>query len=97
MGTCTLNTYVSPKAGTADRTLLPPGNQVQFKPAYTGTCSAPPMAVTGTWITTDPANTSIDPDTGLATCLNVTPTPAQIRFGKTTFGWRYDFATLICN
>ncbi len=55
------------------------------------------MTVTGTWITIDPANTSIDPDTGLATCLNVTPTPAQIRFEKTTFDWNYDFATLTCN
>ncbi len=93
---CTQNTYVSPKTGTADHTLLPPGNQVQFSPAYSGTCGTPPMVITGTWITTDPANTLINPDTGLATCLNVTPVPAQIGFEKTTYGWSYDRATLTC-
>ncbi len=98
IGTCSIHAHVAPMAGVADHTLAPPGNQVQFYPAYSPDkgCDPPPMPISGTWITTDPANTYIDPNTGLATCLNTTPTAAQIQFTKTTYGWSYDFATLTC-
>jgi hypothetical protein len=75
---CTLTANVAPAAATADHTLPPPGNQVQFtaQSSAAGNCPLAPDTL-GTWSTSDTTNTSINQQ-GVATCLNATGTPATI-------------------
>ncbi len=68
---------VTPASGTADHTVVPPGNQVQF------TASAPSAGVgckvnngaisEQNWTVSDPADVQIAPRNGTATCINATP------------------------
>ena len=75
---CTITANVAPASATADHTLAPPGNQVQFtaQSSAVGNCPLAPDTL-GTWSTSDTTNTSINQQ-GLATCLNATTTPATI-------------------
>ncbi len=79
---CSITITINPAAATADHTLLIPGNQAQFTMTSksTGNCftTAKIPAVSPQFTTSDPVNTSIDANTGLAMCLNATSSPATI-------------------
>lgn len=94
---CTITANISPPSGTADHTLAPPGNQVQFmtQSNVVGNCPLAPDAQ-GAWATSDTANTSINQQ-GMATCLNATSTPAMItNSGKIRSTTRFTPAILAC-
>ncbi len=98
---CRITAAVAPATATADHALPAPANQVQFVAKYTATglCPSSPD-VTGTFSTSDPINTAVtnlDPATGVATCLNATPTPATISYsGRVRGTVPYTPATLSC-
>lgn len=93
---------VTPPSAVADHAAAPPGNEVQFSTTVLKGNGEPcPQIVTaGVWTTSDPVNTSISnqaPTQGLATCLNITPSPATINYTGTIYGQPYAPATLTCN
>jgi hypothetical protein len=98
--TCTVTAAVLPSNATADHSMLPPGNQVQFSTTstVTGNCPLIPDQL-GSWATSDPVNTTTSnqaPTQGRATCLNATPTPATITYSGTVRGHTFTPATLTC-
>ncbi len=76
-GSCKLT--VTPQNATADHTLPPPGNQVQFTAAQSGSCSSVDVPI---WSVSDSTNvsigTGIEPNNGLATCLGPTSGPVTV-------------------
>ena len=98
--TCTITAVVTPSSATADHSMLPPGNRVQFSTTSTvkGNCPLIPDQI-GSWSTSDPANTTISnqaPTQGLATCLSATTSPATISNSGTVRGHTFTPATLTC-
>jgi hypothetical protein len=98
--TCTVSTAILPHNATADHSAAAPGNQVQFSFTSTeaGNCPKVPDRA-GVWSTSDPVNTTISnqpPTQGLATCLNVTSTPATISYSGTALGHPFPPAILVC-
>jgi len=82
---CTATAAIVPATASADHTLSPPGNQVQFTEQDTLTppgCTPPPVqpgaVCAPNWTTSDATDTSVT-NTGLATCINATPSPATIK------------------
>ena len=91
---------ISPANGSADHTLMSPGNQVQYSgmEQYPPGCAVPAPLPVLTWTTSDTTNTSIGNGTsnpGLATCINATPAPATIT-GSLPDGSLKGTATLSC-
>jgi hypothetical protein len=97
---CVITAAVTPSSATADHSLPPPGNQVQFSTTSTVTGNCPLVSdQLGSWATSDPANTTISnqaPTQGRATCLSATPTPATITYSGTVRGHTFTAATLTC-
>ncbi len=98
--TCTITAVVTPSSATADHSMRPPGNQVQFSTTstVTGNCPLIPDQI-GSWSTSDPANTIISnevPTQGLATCLNATLNPAAISYSGTLRGHTFAPAAFAC-
>ncbi|HUN87763.1 MAG TPA: hypothetical protein VMU28_03170 [Terriglobales bacterium] len=83
---CVITAAILPATATADHSASAPANQVQFSEKQTLSptgCVPPPepaeaLACLPNWTTSDTVNTSVS-ETGLATCLNATPTPATIK------------------
>lgn len=77
---CVITATISPASAMADHTQVAPGNQAQFSfmVRTSGNCAAIATQVMPHWTTSDMVNTSIDPGTGLATCINATPKAATI-------------------
>jgi hypothetical protein len=95
-GPCRASAALSPTNVTADSSLPPPGDQVQFMLAASATGSCPKAPeVSGSWTTSDPANTAVS-KRGLVTCLHATPTPATISYSGTFRAQTYSPATLTC-
>jgi hypothetical protein len=97
---CTVTAAVIPSNATADHSMLPPGNQVQFSTTstVTGNCPLIPDRL-GSWSTSDPVNTTISndaPTQGRATCLSATTSPATISNSGTVRGHTFTRATLTC-
>jgi hypothetical protein len=91
---------ISPAAGTADHTAMPPGNQVSFSgmEQYPSGCEQPQVLPLLGWSTSDTTNTSIisgPSNPGVATCLNATSQPATIT-GSLPDGSLKGTATLTC-
>ncbi len=95
---CVVQTYISPSTASADHTLAAPGNQAQFQAVRkaSNNCVFPAVVSTPNWQTSDPANTSIDQQTGLATCLKATPTVASITYTDAPSTGSYTPAALTC-
>jgi hypothetical protein len=95
---CKVSLLVSPAVATADHAAPFPGNTVQFIPVRkaSGDCAIPAIQPIGTWTTSDAVNTSIDRDTGLATCIAATPSPVTIRFISVNTAEDFQTATLTC-
>jgi len=95
---CTVTNLVSPASATADHTSPSPGNVVQFIPirkAPSG-CAIATVMPLGTWTTSDALNTLIDVNTGKATCIGATPSPATIKFTSSNSSEVFATATLTC-
>src|ERR1035437_299508 len=97
---CTIDTAIIPPNATADHSAAVPGNQAQFSLTSTvkGNCPLVPDYL-GVWSTSDPVNTTISnqaPTQGLATCLNVTPSPATISNSSTVRTKAYPSSSLVC-
>jgi len=93
---CFITAIVTPVSAISDHNAAPPDDQVQFAAvsSVSGNCPLTPDTV-GTWSTSAPGNTSIS-DTGLATCLGATTTPATISNSGTVRGRKFISATLTC-
>jgi len=93
---CFITAIVAPVSAISDHNAAPPDDQVQFATvsSVSGNCPLTPDTV-GTWSTSAPGNTSIS-DTGLATCLGATTTPAAISNSGTVRGRKFISATLTC-
>lgn len=93
---CFITAIVTPLSAISDHNAAPPDDQVQFATisSVSGNCPLIPDTL-GTWSTSAPGNTSIS-DTGLATCLGATTTPATISNSGTVRGRKFISATLTC-
>ena len=93
---CFITAIVTPLRAISDHNAPPPDDQVQFATvsSVSGNCPLTPDTV-GTWSTSAPGNTSIS-DTGLATCLSATTTPATISNSGAVRGRKFISATLTC-
>ena len=93
---CFITAIVTPLSAISDHNAAPPDDQVQFAAisSVSGNCPLIPDTV-GTWSTSTPGNTRIS-DTGLATCLSATTTPATISNSGTVRGRKFISATLTC-
>lgn len=96
--TCTITAAITPATATADPSLPPPGNQVQFSlsSSVKGNCPLIPDTL-GVWSTSDTTHTSITQQ-GLATCTTNGPTAiaATISNSGTVGGHPFTSATLTC-
>jgi hypothetical protein len=98
--TVALGLDVIPQSGTADHTLAPPGNKVNFFGADSTRPGCPPVPgpirLDLKWTVSDTVNTKIgntaNVDYGVATCINATPAPVTVtatgtnRLGTTITG-----------
>jgi len=93
---CFITAIVTPVSAISDHNAAPPDDQVQFATvsSVSGNCPLTPDTL-GTWSTSDPGNTSVS-NTGLATCLGATTTPATISNSGTVRGRKFISATLTC-
>src|SRR6476646_800665 len=93
---CFITAIVTPLSAISDHNAPPPDDQVQFATVSSVSGNSPLTPDTmGTWSTSAPGNTSIS-DTGLATCLSATTTPATISNSGTVRGRKFISATLTC-
>jgi hypothetical protein len=95
---CTITAVLVPATAVSDHNNLPPGNQIQFSQRNnaSGNCVVSEATCAPHWTTSDTVNTQID-QTGLATCVNATPTPATIHQTCPFDGVTPTPATLTCN
>ena len=96
--TCNTEYLINPATASVDHTAPFPANSANFMAVrrVTGPCAQPAVMPVGTWSTSDTTNTIIDANSGVATCLAPTSTPATIRFTSANSSEVFPTVTLTC-